>query len=230
MSHDALIVAHGQPSDPAPAEADMARLGEAVAALLPGWRVRAVTLAAPGALDQAVRGLSAARVLPFFMADGWFTRTELPRRLASAGAEGFTTLPAFGLMPEAAALAARTAGEAVREQDWRTEETTLVLAAHGSGRSRAPSEAAGRIRDAIAEALPFRAIRLGFIEEAPSVADAARDAGAKAICLPLFVARWGHVVADLPAELGAAGFSGPSLPPLGTLPGVPAILAAAIRG
>ena len=228
MSRDALIVAHGQPSDPASAEADLAGLAKAVAAHLPGWRLRSATLAAPDALAQAVGGLTSARVLPFFMADGWFTRVELPRRLAETGAEGFSCLPAFGLMPEVARIAAGAARSEIAAQGWQARGCTLVLAAHGSGRSRAPAEAAGRLRDAIAEVLPVHSIRLGFIEEDPALEDVARDAGPKALCLPLFVARWGHVVSDIPAALAAAEFSGPCLPPVGTLPEVPALLARAI--
>ena len=46
----ALIVAHGQPSDPAPAAAALEALAVRVAAHLPGWQVDAATLAQPGRL------------------------------------------------------------------------------------------------------------------------------------------------------------------------------------
>jgi len=230
MPRTALIIGHGQPSDPAPAEADLGRLAAAVARDLPDWQVHSATLAAPGALEAAAAGSLDAVVLPFFMADGWFTRVELPRRLALAGISGATILPPFGLMPEVADLAVTAVRKAALGRHWAMEETVLVLAAHGSGRSRAPAAAAATIRDHIAAALPFADIRLGFIEEPPSVRDAARDAGTQALCLPLFVARWGHVESDVPRELAAAGFSGPCLAPLGARPEVPAILAQTFRG
>lgn len=224
----ALIVAHGQPSDPDPAEADLARLTEAVAALMPGWQLGSATLAAPGALERALTGLEAPLVLPFFMAEGWFTRTALPDRLAVAGAPGLTRLPAFGTMKAVEDLAIRAARKAVLGREWKLAETTLVLAAHGSGRSRAPAEAAGRIAEAVRAALDFREVRLGFIEEEPSLQSVATGVGVQAICLPLFVARWGHVLTDIPSALTGAGFPGPCLAPLGARPEVPAIIAAAL--
>lgn len=230
MNREALIVAHGQPSDPAPAEAGLAQLAGAVGALMPGWHVRAATLAAPGALERALQDLRAPLVFPFFMSDGWFTRVELPRRLAGAGHGGLTTLPAFGRMAAADGLAIAAARTATVGRGWKVEETVLVLAAHGSGRSRAPSEAAGATAAAVRAALPLREVRLGFIEEEPSLQGAATEAGEKALCLPLFVARWGHVVTDIPEALRAAGFRGPCLAPLGTRPEVPAIIAAALAG
>ncbi len=229
MPPSALIVAHGQPSDPLPAEADLARLGQAVQALLPGWQVATATLAAPGALQRALAEAGAPLVFPFFMAEGWFTRTELPRRLAAAGHGGLSLLPAFGTLAAVSDLAATAARIATLGRGWRIEETVLILAAHGSGQSRAPAKTAGAIQTALATALPFRAVRLGFIEEEPALQVAATGAGPKALCLPLFVARWGHVIADIPAALAAAGFRGPCLAPLGMRPEVPAIIAAAFR-
>ncbi len=40
-----------------------------------------------------------ARIYPFFMAEGFFTRTTLPRRLAAAGHAHLTQLGAFGTDP-----------------------------------------------------------------------------------------------------------------------------------
>lgn len=229
MTKTALIVAHGQPSDPASAETDLGRLAAQVRQALPGWRVGSATLAQPGALEATVADLGAPLVFPFFMADGWFTKAELPRRLAAAGMAKPTILPAFGLMDEAAVLAVRAARAAVRGRGWKAEETTVVLAAHGSGQGRAPAEAAERIGAAVRACAAFAEVRLGFLEEEPSLEKMARDAGERAICLPLFVARWGHVVSDVPAALAAAGFRGPCLAPLGARPEVPGIIAGALK-
>ncbi|TKA94316.1 cobalamin biosynthesis protein CbiX, partial [Cereibacter changlensis] len=45
MPETALIVAHGQPSDPAPAAAEIAALAAKVAVHLAGWQVGSATLA-----------------------------------------------------------------------------------------------------------------------------------------------------------------------------------------
>ena len=54
MERSAIIVSHGQPSDPDPAEAELARFAGRVAEALPGWHVGSATLAKPGALDTAL--------------------------------------------------------------------------------------------------------------------------------------------------------------------------------
>ncbi|GAB4384316.1 CbiX/SirB N-terminal domain-containing protein [Albidovulum sp.] len=229
MTRAALIVAHGQPSDPAPPEREMAALAQATAALMPGWQVRAATLAAPGALGRAAAGLDRPVVFPFFMADGWFIRTALPQRLAAAGIVASAIAPPFGLLPETQRLAIAILRGALAAAGWAAEATDLVLAAHGSGRSPYPARAAQAMAAAIARALPFAAVRTGFIEEAPPLAEAARAAGPRALCLPLFVARWGHVLSDLPEALAEAGFAGRLLDPIGVNEAVPGLIAAAVR-
>ncbi len=228
MSPAAVIVAHGQPSDPLPPEAEMHALAARVGAHLPGWAVRAATLAAPDALRVALQDLDEPVVFPFFMADGWFIRTLLPRALAEAGAPGARILRPFGLLPETAGLAVAVLKEALAARGWAAADTVLVLAAHGSGRSPYPADAAGAIQSAIALHLAFAESRLGFIEEAPELVEVAEGAGTKALCLPLFMARWGHVADDIPAALHAARFAGVTLPPLGADARVPAIIAGAI--
>lgn len=225
----AILVAHGQPSDPAPAQSDVAAIAARVETRLSGWQVRAATLAAPGALEQAIEGAPAPVIFPFFMADGWFIRTALPDRLAKAGASGARVLTPFGLLPEVHALATTAVVEAAMSRGWLIEETVLLLAAHGSGRSPYPAEAAARTADSIAATAAFAAIRTGFLEEAPDLAEAARGTGMRTVCLPLFVARWGHVADDIPEALRRAEFSGVLLPPLGTMAKVPSLIAAAIR-
>lgn len=214
----ALIVAHGQPSDPEPAQAALGELACAVAGHLPGWDIRFATLALPGALARAVAG-GPGVVYPMFMAGGWFTKVELPRRMALDGAEGWTHLPPFGLDPDVQDLCVTLAREA--------GATEILLAAHGSGRSRVPAEVteamAARLR---AEGFP--ATRAFYIEEEPRIATA-EGFSPGAICLPFFAAEGGHVTGDLPEALAEARFPGRTLPPLGLDPRVPGLIAAALR-
>lgn len=225
----ALIVAHGQPSDPGLAEAALTALCRAVAGHLPGWHLRSATLAAPGALDRALEGLAAPAVLPFFMAEGWFTRTALPRRLRAAGAPEARILPAFGSDPAVEALAETVVRRAAAAAGWPLQDTVLVLVAHGSRTGPASALATARLADRL-RTLPLRDMRLAFIEEPPFLDDVAALAGPEALCLPLFVAEGGHVTTDIPAALVAAGFTGRCLPPLGTDPAVPSLIAALLRG
>jgi sirohydrochlorin ferrochelatase len=228
MSRSALIVAHGQPSDPGPAEAEIATLAARVGALLPDWVIGSATLADPGSLERALPHLTDPVVFPFFMSDGWFIRTELPRRLTGAGAEGLRILPPFGLLGPTDRLATTTVRQAAKARNWSEGDTTLILAAHGSGASRRPAETASRTREAILAATGYREVRLGFIEESPHLADVLADAGQQSLLLPLFVARWGHVAGDIPEAVDATGYRGAVLDPLGCAEEVPRIIADAL--
>ena len=224
MTRIALLLSHGQPSDPDPAEAALALLAAQVRGHLPGWQVVSATLAKPGALE-AVAGGTPGWVYPMFMAGGWFTVTELPRRMKAAGGGDWAYLPPFGLdggvqdlgltMVRAAA-AGRPLGE-----------TSVLLAAHGSFRSPAPSDVANAFARRILAA-GFGRAEAFFIDQAPRIATA-RGFGAASICLPFFAAEGWHVVEDLPGALAAAGFQGDILPPLGLDPRVPGLIARALR-
>lgn len=220
-----LIVAHGQPGDPLPQQRAVEVLAARVAQFLPGRVVLGATLAADGALARGLR--PGALVYPMFMAEGWFTKVELPRRLEQAKAEGVRVLPPFGADPGLAAMALALLREVADGQGWALSDTAVLIAAHGSGRSTAPAKAARDL--ALALSGHLSEVRCGFVEEAPFLVDAARDLGAGAICLPFFATEAGHVTGDVPDALAEAGFQGQVLPPLGLAADVPAMIAAAIR-
>ncbi|MFN3936086.1 MAG: sirohydrochlorin chelatase [Gemmobacter sp.] len=224
MPH-ALIVAHGSPADPAPQEARLAALAASVAALLPDWVVRGATLAAPGALEAALDGLETPRIYPFFMAEGWFTRTALPRRLVATRARDTAQLAPLGVDPGLPALMAQAALEGC---PGAARDRSLLIAAHGSQVSDTSADSTHAAVARLAAITPFRSVRAGFVEQAPFLAEAARGLG-PAICLPFFALRAGHVEDDVPQILAEAGFDGPLLPPIGEHPGIPGLIAAALR-
>jgi sirohydrochlorin ferrochelatase len=224
---DALLLAHGAPADPAPQEAAMHALAAAVEARLPGWRVRGATLAAPGALEAALGGLVAPAVFPFFMAEGWFTGREVPRRLAAAGAGGLVRLRPLGTLPGLVALCTAAARAAAQAAGIEPAAATLILAAHGSAVSRTSTLTTEAAAAALRGRAGFARVVTGYVEEPPFIADAARGIGS-GLCLPFFALAAGHVTGDVPAALAEAGFAGPVLPPAGALPGVPALIAAAL--
>lgn len=213
-----LIIAHGQPSDPRTLAAEVEALADRVAAAA-GRPVAAATLAEPGVLAAAVARLGPqGLVYPLFMAGGWFTRVNLPRRLAEAGGAGWQVLEPMGCDPAIHDLAVTLAREAGGQ--------SVVLAAHGSGRSPVPSDIAGHVAGRIAAELGVQA-EAAFIDQPPRLADL-RGHGPGAVCLPFFAAGGGHVTQDIPAALAEAGFAGRLLPALGLDTRVPGIIAAAI--
>ena len=226
----ALIVAHGQPSDPAPAAAEIAALAAKVVPHLPGWHVASATLAEPDALALRVAEAGpAGLVYPLFMSGGWFTRSHLPERMAAAGGTAWRILPPFGTDPAIAALTVTLAQEAARDAGLAPGDTALLLAAHGSFRSPAPSEIARAMVDKLRRDGGFGRVEAAFIDQSPRIAEVAAGFPAEALCLPFFAARGGHVVDDLPDALREAGFAGRLLPPVGLDARVPALIAAALR-
>ncbi len=216
MTRNALIVAHGQPSDPEPAAHALEGLAAAVAAVLPGWDVRAATLAEPGAVARAVAGRATGVVFPMFMTGGWFTRVQVPAKLAEAGAAGWTVLEPFGCDVAVHDLCVSLVQEAGADQ--------VILAAHGSFKSAVPSDIARHVAGRIGAESGAR-VAVGFIDQDPQLATLEGFGG---VCLPFFAAEGGHVSDDIPQALAKAGFSGRTLPPVGLDARVPALIAAAI--
>jgi sirohydrochlorin ferrochelatase len=195
----ALIVAHGQPSDPAPAAAALEALAARVAAHLPGWQVAAATLAQPGRLAEAAQGAPGV-IFPLFMAGGWFTRVHIPQRLAEAGATGWRMLEPFGCLTAVHDLTVRIARESGAGR--------VLLAAHGSFKSPVPAAIAAHVAARIAAETGLPAAT-AFIDQAPQL-ETASGFGPDAVCLPFFAMAGGHVETDIPAALAQAGFRGAS--------------------
>jgi sirohydrochlorin ferrochelatase len=216
MTKHALIVAHGQPSDPRAAGAALEALAADVQALLPSWSVGAATLAEEGAIANAVVGIPGGVVFPMFMAGGWFTKVQIPRRLAEAGAVGWVVLEPFGCDPAVHDLCVTLVSEAGASE--------AILAAHGSFKSSVPSDIALHVAERI-EAETRVVVAAGFIDQEPQLSTLTGRGG---VCLPFFAAEGGHVSDDIPAALAKAGFQGRILPPVGLDARVPGIIAAAI--
>jgi sirohydrochlorin ferrochelatase len=202
-----LIVSHGSPSDPEPQEDFLAGVAARIAGKLSGTRVLSATLAKEGALERACEKAVRPLIYPWFMTNGWFVSTNLPRRLTKAGCAAFHALPPLGLEP---ALPACAAAELQGRR-----ETCVVLAAHGSPSDLRPRQATLDFAAALGAAGPIADIRTGFVDEDPSIQDAAQGAG-NAVVLPFFAASAGHVLMDMPEALQAAAFQGEVLSPIGT--------------
>ena len=227
ISPSAIIVSHGQPSAPDPAEAVLSDFASRVARDLPGWHVGAATLAKPGALDAALADAGpGALIYPMFMTEGWFTREALRQRLDTHKAH---VLPPFGRDPSLPAMAADLIAGVLRDRGWQADDVRVFIAAHGSGRSPNSARNTHAFRDALAGITNLAEIRVGFVEEPPYLADEAFDLGPKSICLPYFAAKGGHVTDDIPEALELAQFEGMLLDPLGCAPGAPGVVAAALR-
>lgn len=219
-----IIVAHGQPSDPVSAAADLALFAAQVAAFLPNRWVGSATLAEPEALARMVAEAGPAGVVfPMFMAGGWFTRIHLPAKLRAAGGADWRVLEPFGCNPALHDLAVDVVAQALTRQ----AQAQVLVAAHGSFKTSVPSDIANHLAAKLKSALGLARCEAAFIDQSPQLSQV-QGYDPTAICLPFFAAKGGHVTEDIPAALTAAGFDGRVLPPLGLHPKVPELVAQAI--
>lgn len=222
----AIIVSHGQPSNPDIAEVELAHLSQNIRALMPGWTIHSATLAAPDALEKALQKAGPTPVIyPLFMTDGWFTQSVLPKRIGTPTAH---ILPPLGVDPSLPDLAHIWLKNILSKQNWQPDQTGLIIAAHGSGRSRNSARDTKQFADAVGQRMGFSDIRLGFIEEHPYLRDAVSNAGVRSVVLPFFASRREHVLDDIPAALNAAQYQGICLDPIGMHADVPMIIADAL--
>lgn len=217
----AAVVAHGQPGDPGALQPELEALAARVQALMPGWTVRGATLACRRSLS-ALEGVEL--IYPQFMADGWFVRSETPRRLAEAGVEGARLTAPLGLDPELPAIGARIARDAARAAGIDPARATLVVVGHGSKGSRASANSTRAFAEALPDGAGFAHVTTAFIEEAPFLADLVPDG--PAVCLPFFATNGGHTTEDIPQGWHGRG---PIAPPVGMTDDIPPLIAAALR-
>jgi sirohydrochlorin ferrochelatase len=224
---EAVIVAHGQPSQPETGEAHLRALVQKVREFIPEWTLRSATLAAPGSLENA---LQASRpqplVFPVFMVDGWFTQKALAGRLRGTDARQLSPL---GIHPELPKLAARLLRGTAEQTGWAQSGFDVLLAAHGSATGPAAANCTLRFAKHLSRWLPARRIRTGFLEQAPYLADVAADCGLRTLALPLFAGAGGHPKRDVPEALDQAGFQGLRLKPVGDAHFIPELIAHALR-
>lgn len=227
FEQSAIIVSHGQPSDPDPAEDVLAEFTSQIARLLKGWNVQSATLAKEGALEDAMQRAGAQPLIyPLFMTDGWFVRSALPARL---GPQNCAILPPLGVDPSLPKLAASALVDTLDRQNWDAAETALLIASHGSGRSPNSARDTEVFAKALSLEISMKKITTGYVEQAPFFPDVAKEVPEQSICLPFFAAYGGHVREDIADGLSQARFKGPCLDPLGTLPGIHELIAASLH-
>ncbi len=222
-STDALIVAHGQPSEPDRAEADLARLAARVQPGLPGWRLTSATMAAPGQLEAEMKRMAPGSVIyPLFMSEGWFVRTALLGRI---GAAPVKVMPPLGMefdLPHVIADALNGQGSNAHAPK------TLLLAAHGSAsRRRAPERSARDFARNLECAMPGVKVKVAFLEQSPTIPEVLPECR-DALCLPFLAADGNHMRQDVRDALALGGFSGQILPVISQFPGVDTMIASAI--
>ncbi len=176
--------------------------------------VRAGVLNGEPSIEAALAGLDGHEIVvfPFFMSDGYFTGRLVPDRLdAVVRREGWRPpliLPPLGLHPGLVdILLAMTR----REVDGRriTVDCPLILAAHGAASNDMARLAIEDLQTAVRERLPpARQVLVGYLEEAPFLADTFGSVATPAICVGAFASNGMHSAEDVPGLIRAAGRHG----------------------
>jgi len=160
------------------------------------------------ALHEAVSGARGRRVLvvPFFLADGYFTRRAIPAALAKAPDGPRAVLcPPVGTSPRLAAIVRQAARAACRSQGLAPEKTALLLVGHGTRREASSSQAARALGETLSGDGVFASVACAFLEEPPAVADALAALPGKAlVAVGLFAAEGAHGAGDVRALFAGA--------------------------
>jgi len=227
LKSEILIVSHGSPSNPESQERFICRIAERVGART-GLNVRGATLAKADSLKNAVDGWHCPIIFPHFMTDGWFVSVQLQNKLRQAGVLHWTTMKPLGLSNELAQLGVRVLKARIGQHKFGCSDITLILAAHGSPSDPRPKEATDRFAQALRATNLFCEVRLGFIDEQPSIEDALCVDG-PAILLPFFATRAGHVLVDIQTAIDVTHYTGVVLSPIGTWDHIPKLIANSLR-
>jgi sirohydrochlorin ferrochelatase len=157
-----------------------------------------------------MRAFSARRVIvyPLFLADGYFGRVRLAQALEERrqNDDGRTVhvLPPLGLdlgladLVIARVIAAQSPAAAL-------SPLNLILLAHGSRIDPASRTATERLAGNIAARGCFRTVRCAFLDESPSLYEAAADLASPLVVFGLFAGDGMHGAEDVPrliADLG----------------------------
>ena len=224
-----ILVAHGSAKSGASAEPVL----ELARALRPGFpEVRTAFWKEEPFLHQALDTVRAASVivLPVFLAEGYFTRTVVPRELGlrpgpnRVGARPVHLLPPLGTSPALAALVADRA-RAAAPPGANLADALLVVLGHGTPRHPGSADAVLAACARLAAQGRFARVAPAFIDQEPGIADALAGAREPLVLLvPFLVAAGWHggttVPRDLEREGAASGRAVIYAEPVGTHPGI----------
>lgn len=205
-----LIAAHGERGG-ARHDASIVRLATSLAARNVAGQVSYGLIKGEPSIGAALNSLETREIVvyPVFLADGYFTRTALPRLLVEAGPRqqgvSIKVLPPLGLDPALAELVAVKAASAAQASGFGVEQTALVLLGHGSSKSAAFRTATEGLAERARDRGPIHDVRIAFLEEPPSLIEAASDIRGPLVIVGLFAGDGLHGAEDVTRLINALG-------------------------
>jgi sirohydrochlorin cobaltochelatase len=190
-----LLIGHG--STRCPQARDILR-GHAAALCRRGYPVVPALVNGAPRVQDAPCGREGPwhRAVPFFMQDGYFTRTATPRALRRSDIR--ITAP-IGLHPMLPRLIHRRAEAGCRDHGLDPAETAVLLVGHGSASAPGRPLAPHRHTAQVGSWGRFAAVTSACLEEPPFLPDALRALGPRPVLvIGYFANRGGHVLDDVP--------------------------------
>ena len=169
---------------------------------------------APGVAEALSRVAGrAARIVPFFMEDGYFSRVAVPRAVEAVwkGADPsdrprVSMGPPIGIHPAMAGIIDRQARLTCCRLALAMDQAAVLVVGHGSATAPGRALALHRHASALAAKSPFAQVRTACLEEPPFVADVLASLRAHAtVVVGFFANLGGHVRDDLPGLISAEG-------------------------
>lgn len=192
-----LLIGHGSAEHP---DAGRAMEGHAAAIRTSGrfGAVESAVLADPDSIPAALKkiGTLPARVVPFFMEDGYFTRVVLPRSLPA----GTVIHRPVGEHDAMAGIIERGALAACEGLAKQSRSAAVLVVGHGSASAPGRSLALHRHTARVAATGLFARVEYACLEEPPFIPDVlAGLRGHPVVVVGYFAGTGGHVRDDLPA-------------------------------
>ena len=156
---------------------------------------------------DALQGLKAKKavVVPWFLANGYFTTKILKREFAEiAGVECRVTEP-IGSRPEILGHFQKRAERLLEAKNWKPNQVSLLVASHGTPLHTGSRGAAIGLAEQLAK-YGYRTALAVFLEEEPKIADwRVLVQEGPVVVLPHFLAGGLHGSEDVPELLGISG-------------------------
>jgi sirohydrochlorin cobaltochelatase len=218
-----LLCGHGRAGGPGVLSRHAERLADAGFA-----EVRVACLRGKPSLAEAVASIDAPhiRLVPVLMADGYLARVTLARAMDGLGADAarLSLAPVLGRNARLAEVLLAYALRAARVRHWLPREATLLVVGHGTPRDAGSRTAAMAHAGAIRRRGLFGRVAAAFLEDRPSLAQAAGAGSAPVVAAGLFVEAGPHGDGDVRDALAALRRPTAYTGAIGGAPEIPGLL------
>lgn len=180
--------------------------------------------------DARASGAVTLLVYPLFMADGYFVRKILRERIDAAGVSAMSRILApLGVDPGLPQLMLNEALRAAATAGFEPSASRLLIVGHGSKIGPASATATRQAAARVAIARRFARVTTAFLEEDPFIEDTLRDTSMPTVVSGFFVGDGMHAGEDVPDAIAETGANAVYAGPIGSAPGIPTLIAAAIN-